>query len=282
VIRQVDDLLAQEPLLGHPISIRNLIDALPGEGDSVDRISLLELLPPPLKRAFYTPEYRQATISFRVQDLGIAQYGPVFERVEDGLQEIEKAHPEFELTMTGVPVWRWMNLYQIVVDLATSLGTATLIIFIVLAIVYRSLRIGLISILPNLFPLAVAGAFLAISGQSLELVSVCAFTVCLGIAVDDTIHFLTRYIEEKEETGDENLAIRNAFTSVGTALIMTTIVLVAGFSTVLFSDSRPHRIFAAMGAITVAAALFGDLLFLPAMLKQFASPKNYHRANQSE
>ena len=282
VIRQVDDLLAQEPLLGHPISIRNLIDALPGEGDSVDRISLLELLPPPLKRAFYTPEYRQATISFRVQDLGIAQYGPVFERVEDGLQKIEKAHPEFELTMTGVPVWRWMNLYQIVVDLATSLGTATLIIFIVLAIVYRSLRIGLISILPNLFPLAVAGAFLAISGQSLELVSVCAFTVCLGIAVDDTIHFLTRYIEEKEETGDENLAIRNAFTSVGTALIMTTIVLVAGFSTVLFSDSRPHRIFAAMGAITVAAALFGDLLFLPAMLKQFASPKNYHRANQSE
>ena len=122
---------------------------------------------------------------------------------------------------------------------------------------------------PNVFPLAVAGAYLAVSGQSLELVSVCAFTVCLGIAVDDTIHFLTRYIEEKQKTEDERLAIRNAFTAVGTALIMTTVVLVAGFSTVIFSDSRDHRIFASMGAITVAAALFGDLLFLPALLNQF-------------
>ena len=183
--------------------------------------------------------------------------------------------------MSGVPIWRWRNLYQIVVDLATSLGTATVIIFIVLAIVYRSLRIGLISIVPNMFPLAVAGTYLAVSGQSLELVSVCAFTVCLGIAVDDTIHFLTRYIEEREETGDETLAIRNAFTAVGTALIMTTIVLVAGFSTVMFSDSRDHRIFASMGAITVAAALFGDLIFLPAMLKQFAGRKKSKPSGQS-
>ena len=281
VIRQIDDLLAQERLIGHPISIRNLLDALPGEGSSADRMSLLDLLPPSLKRAFYTPEYRQATVSFRVQDLGIAKYGPVFFHIENGLQRIQQSHPEFSLTMSGVPIWRWRNLYQIVVDLATSLGTATVIIFIVLAIVYRSLRIGLISIVPNMFPLAVAGTYLAVSGQSLELVSVCAFTVCLGIAVDDTIHFLTRYIEEKEETGDETLAIRNAFTAVGTALIMTTIVLVAGFSTVMFSDSRDHRIFASMGAITVAAALFGDLIFLPAMLKQFAGRKKSKPSGQS-
>ena len=273
VIRDVDNLLDQEPLIGHPISIRNLLDALPGDGDSAERMSLLELFPPPLKRAFYTPEYRSASVSFRVQDLGIAKYGPVFSRIETGLLKLQQQHPDFTLAMSGVPVWRWKNLYQIVVDLATSLGTATLIIFIVLAVVYRSVKIGLISMVPNVFPLAVAGAYLAVSGQSLELVSVCAFTVCLGIAVDDTIHFLTRYIEEKQKTDDEHLAIRNAFTAVGTALIMTTIVLVAGFSTVIFSDSRDHRIFASMGAITVAAALFGDLLFLPALLNQFSRKK---------
>ena len=95
VIRQIDDLLAQERLIGHPISIRNLLDALPGEGSSADRMSLLDLLPPSLKRAFYTPEYRQATISFRVQDLGIAKYGPVFFDIENGLQRIQQSHPEF-------------------------------------------------------------------------------------------------------------------------------------------------------------------------------------------
>ena len=165
---------------------------------------------------------------------------------------------------------RWQNLYKIVTDLAFSLVTASVIIFIVLGIVYRSLRIGLISIIPNLFPLAVSGTFLVMTGQSLEIVSVCAFTVCLGIAVDDTIHFLTRYVKERNRCADEREAIRRAFVGVGTALIMTTVVLVAGFGTVLFSDSRDHRIFASMGGITIAAALFGDLVFLPALLARFA------------
>ena len=143
------------------------------------------------------------------------------------------------------------------------------IIFVVLSLVYRSLRIGLISLVPNLFPLAVAGGYLVFTGQALEIVTVCAFTVCLGIAVDDTIHFLTRYEEERSLTKDSGEAINKAFSSVGTALIMTTIVLVTGFSTVLFSDSRDHFIFASMGAITLTAALFADLVFLPALLAYF-------------
>ena len=155
-----------------------------------------------------------------------------------------------------------------------SLGTAAIIIFLILAIVYRSLRIGIISILPNLFPLCVAGTYLALTDQALEIVTVCAFTCCLGIAVDDTIHFLTRYVEEKRETSDEEEAIGRAFTAVGTALIMTTLVLVSGFLTVLLSETREHRIFASMSAITVAAALFGDLVFLPAILARFAKKKS--------
>ena len=139
-----------------------------------------------------------------------------------------------------------------------------------LTIVFRSLRLGLISIIPNMFPLVVTGSYLAAAGYNLEIVMVCNFTICLGIAVDDTIHFLTRYREEREQTEDEHTAIRKAFTGVGTALIMTTAVLVAGFSTVVLSESRNHRIFAMMGAITIAAALFGDLIFLPALLSKFA------------
>ena len=206
--------------------------------------------------------------------MGIAKYGPVFEEIEKGLSDIRAAHPEFQLGMSGSAVRRWKNLYQIVTDLARSLGTASLVIFLVLAVVYRSLRIGLISIIPNLFPLTVSGAFLVITGQSLELVSVCAFTVCLGIAVDDTIHFLTRFESERRRVGNERDAIRRAFTGVGTALIMTTVVLIAGFSTVLFSDSRDHRIFAWMGGITIAAALFGDLVFLPPLLLRFVRKPN--------
>jgi predicted RND superfamily exporter protein len=272
VVSEVDDLLRTEELVGHPLSIRNLIESLPGGGEGGNRMPMLELLPPPLKRAFYTPEYRTASVSFRVQDIGIAKYGPVFERLQSGLQEIQERNPGFtvELAEQGA-VWRFTNLYVIVVDFVRSLTSAAFVIFIVLSIAYRSLRIGLISIIPNLFPLVLAGAFLVITGQYLEMVTVCTFIVCLGIAVDDTIHFLTRYQEERLKTDDEREAIRKAFTGVGTALIMTTVVLLAGFATVLFSESRENRIFGWMGSITIAAALFGDLTFLPALLARFDS-----------
>lgn len=269
VVQETTSLLESESLLGSPVSISKLVDALPGEGEPVDRVSLIDLLPPPLKRAFFTPEKREATVQFRVQDLGIARYGEVFERVEQELTELKAIYPEFSFEMTGSAVWRWRNLYQIVVDLAASLGSASIIILIVLAFAYRSLRLGLISIVPNVFPLAVTGAVLALTGQTLEIVSVCAFTVCLGIAVDDTIHFLTRYLEEGQHEADLQRAIRRAFIGTGTALIMTTIVLDTGFATVLFSDMRDQRIFGAMAGITITAALFGDLIFLPALLSMF-------------
>jgi uncharacterized protein len=272
VITAADDVLRSEPLIGHPLSLRNLIDSQPGSGPTAERMTLIDLLPPPLKRAFYTPEQRTASISFRVQDLGIAAYGPVFTRITQQLAEIESQHPQFRLSLEGRAVWRWRNLYQIVVDLASSLGSAAVIIFLILALVYRSLRLGLISIIPNLFPLALTASYLVWAGYNLEIVMVCNFTVCLGIAVDDTIHFLTRFREERPQCASDDEAISRAFTGVGTALIMTTAVLVAGFSIVTLSDSRDHRIFATMGALTIAAALFCDLIFLPALLSLFASP----------
>lgn len=270
VISEVDELLTQEELIGHPISIRNLLDALPGEGPASERMSLLELLPPPLKRAFYRPEELYGEVMFRVQDLGIAKYGPVFQRIEAGLSELQAKHPSFDLELSGAAVWRWRNLYQIVVDLSMSLGSAAVVIFFVMTLAYRSIRIGLISLIPNLFPLAVTGVYLVVTGQALEVVNVCAFTICLGIAVDDSIHFLTRFQEELRETSDKDAAIRRAFTGVGTALIMTTVVLVAGFSTVIFSGLREHRIFASMGILTISFALIADLTFLPALLSRFA------------
>ncbi|MEM7457425.1 MAG: efflux RND transporter permease subunit [Planctomycetota bacterium] len=274
IIGQVDEALHSEELIGHPISVRNLLYALPGDGDVSERMSMIELLPPPVKRSFYQPELRSATVTFRVRDLGIAAYSETFERLDAEFKRIAEENPAFSIEMYGSAVWRWENLYQIVMDLATSVGTASVIIFFVLGIVYRSIRIGLISIVPNMFPLAVSGTYLVIVGQSLEIVTVCAFTVCLGIAVDDTIHFLTRYKELKEEGKEEHTAIREAFTGVGTALIMTTIVLVAGFSTVISSDSHDHRTFAILGVITISSALFADLIFLPALLARFGSKKS--------
>ena len=274
VISEIDGHLDQEPLLGHPLSICKVLDALPGEGNALAKASMIELLPPPLKLALLDVENHSATVTFRVQDLGSKAYRKVFERVEKGLETIRVEESNFQFSLSGDAIARWKNLFQIVTDLTTSLGTASIIIFVVLGIAYRSLRLGLISIIPNMLPLAVAASWMAFTGQPLEVVSVCAFTVCIGIAVDDTIHFLSRYREEQLVYADRNEAIAQAFQGVGTGMIMTTVVLVAGFSSVLISETRDHRIFASLGIITLGTALLCDLLLLPALLSHFDRDRN--------
>ncbi len=269
VIEQIDKHLDNEPLIGHPLSICRVLDALPGEGNAIAKTSMIELLPPPLKLALIDMENRNATVTFRVQDLGSAAYRGAFERTERALESIRDEQASFQFNMVGDAISRWKNLFQIVTDLTTSLGTASIIIFVVLGIAYRSLRIGLISIIPNMLPLAFAASWMAFTGQPLEVVSVCAFTICIGIAVDDTIHFLSRYREEQLVHKNRKEAIEHAFQGVGTGMIMTTIVLVAGFSSVLISETRDHRIFASLGIITLGTALLCDLLVLPALLAHF-------------
>lgn len=272
VVAQVDDLLKSEPLIGTPISIRSLVDALPGDSPTEERASMLELLPPPLKRAFYKPEENSASVSFRVRDIGIAQYSVVFQRVDSGLKQIVSEHPEFNLQLAGSAVHRWRDLYRIVVDLGSSLGSETFIIIIVLGLVFRSIRMGLIAMVPNIFPLVLCGTWMVFTGQPLEIVTVCCFTICLGIAVDDTIHFLTRFQEELPRSTNRKQAIRATFEAVGTSMLMTTMVLVVGFTTVTFSDMRDQRIFASMGVLTMLTAMIGDLIILPAILAVYALP----------
>ena len=246
-----------------------MLSALPGEESAVEKMPMSELLPPPLKLALCDPDNRQATITFRVQDLGTAKYQPTFERVEAGLQRISQQHAGYRCQLSGGPISRWRNLYKIVSDLAMSLGTASIEILIVMGIAFRSLKLGLIAIIPNMVPLATAGTFMAMLGWPLDIVSVCSFTICLGIAVDDTIHFLSRYREEQLHQPDRQLALQQAFQGVGTGMIMTTIVLVAGFSSVLISQTRDHRVFGILGIITLISALVCDLFLLPNLLAHF-------------
>ena len=273
ISEEIESLLKSEPMLGSPLGLAAIVSSLPGGGTAVEKASLVNLLPPPLKQAFYRPDSRRLIVVFRLQDVGIARYGEVFERVNKGLEAMKQRHSNVSLTLAGSAVFRWENLYRIIVDLAKSLGTASVVIFVVLAVFYRSLRLGLIAVIPNLFPLTVTGAAMWCLGQPLELVSVLAFTVCLGIAVDDTIHFMTRYREEESRTSCHHQVIEKAVLGVGAAMVMTTVVLLAGFSTVLMSDSREHHVFALMGASTIGAALIGDLLFLPALLILFGRSK---------
>ena len=266
VIRKIEDFLSGEPLLRHPLSIQSLLDSL-GRKSPTDSMDYVELLSPSIRNILLNQARNQIQIYIRTQDLGAAVYTPVFARLKEKLKGLQDEYSGLQLTLSGIPLKSSKDVSLIVYDLVASLGTASIIILLVMVIFYRSWRIGLVTIIPNLFPLALTGALLVATDQNLAIVSVCALAVCIGIAVDDSIHFLTRFRQEVAKGIDIESAIRNTFFGVGGALVITTLILISGFSTLLISPLPTHRMFSMMACVTIGGALIGDLLFLPALLK---------------
>ncbi len=152
-------------------------------------------------------------------------------------------------------------------SMLTGTTVALLLISLTLIFALRSLRLGLISLIPNLAPAAMAfGVWWLVRGEiGLALSVVVAMT--LGIVVDDTVHFLSKYTRARREQGlNTEDAVRYAFSSVGIALWVTTAVLVAGFLVLSYSAFELNSSMGLMTAITIAIALFVDFFFLPPLL----------------
>jgi len=153
---------------------------------------------------------------------------------------------------------------------------ALVLISLILIVALRSLRIGLISLVPNLVPAAMAfGLWGLLVGQVGLALSVVA-GMTLGIVVDDTVHFLSKYLRaRREERLSPEDAVRYAFHTVGTALWTTSVVLVAGFLVLTYS---PFEINSGMGlltAVTIGLALLADFLLLPTLLMTLDKREGY-------
>ena len=151
---------------------------------------------------------------------------------------------------------------------------ALVLISAILVFALRSLRIGLLSIVPNLVPIAMAfglwGMFVGQIGLALSVVS----GMTLGIVVDDTVHFLSKYLRAQREKGlNAADAVRYAFSPVGTALWVTSLVLVLGFGILAFSKFELNAGMGLLTAITIGLALLADFLFLPTLLMKFGVKK---------
>ncbi|OUR73221.1 RND transporter [Methylophaga sp. 41_12_T18] len=156
-------------------------------------------------------------------------------------------------------------------------GTALALVLIsfILVAALRSRRIGLISLAPNLIPAGMAFGFWGLMvgqvGMSLSVVA----GMTLGIVVDDTVHFLSKYLRARRESNmNEIEAVRYAFNTVGVALWVTSLVLVAGFIVLAQSNFALNSDMGAMAAITIGVALVMDFLFLPPLLMKLE--KNKH------
>ncbi|MCK4743768.1 MAG: MMPL family transporter [Sulfuriflexus sp.] len=157
------------------------------------------------------------------------------------------------------------------------LGTtiALILISLTLIIALRSFKIGMLSMLPNLVPAAMGfgiwGIFVGQVGLALSIVT----SMTLGIIVDDTVHFLSKYIRARREKGmNSEDAVRYAFANVGMALVVTSTALIAGFLVLSLSTFELNAGMGQLTAITIAVALFADFLLLPPLLMKLEGARN--------
>lgn len=265
VVEEVDRTVLQEHRIGRPLSIVTLRRALT-EAPQQSPFDFLALLPSAIRDAIIRPDLKRTVVSFRLQDLGVAELKPILAELKSQFAEIESRYPGFRLRLTGDSVLRGEKIALVIEDLMYSLVGAAVIIFVLMAVFFRNATWGWISIIPNLFPIGMSALALILMGRQLDVSAACALTVCLGIAVDDTIHYLNRYRQELILYPDRRVAHRRTLGAVGPSLVLTTVIMVVGFGTVLFSEMPAQRIFGAMAVCTIATALLGDLLFLPALL----------------
>jgi len=162
-----------------------------------------------------------------------------------------------------------------IISMLGGTTVALVLISLILIVALRSVKYGLISLIPNLFPAGVAFGIwgLVVGEVGLALSVVTAMT--LGIVVDDTVHFISKYIRARKERGlDSQQAVRYAFRNVGVALWVTSAVLIAGFMILAQSSFELNSGMGLMTSIIIAIALILDFLLLPAILMAIDSNKN--------
>jgi diguanylate cyclase (GGDEF)-like protein len=148
-----------------------------------------------------------------------------------------------------------------------SLSITMLLVFGIMFALFLSIKVGLIAIIPNVFPIIINFGIMGWFGIELSVVTSLIASIAIGLAVDDTIHYLVRYNREFKTDLDEKRAIKDTLTHVGRPITFTTVTICVGFSVLLFSSFKPTAIFGVMMVITSLSALVGDLIVLPSLIQ---------------
>ena len=175
--------------------------------------------------------------------------------------------------MTGTMPVALKTNNHLIADLFSGFGLAFIFISLVMGLLFWSFRIGLISILPNLIPIIFAAGYLGFAGIPVRPPIAITFSICLGIAVDDSLHFLFRFWQERKKSSNIKEVISNTIETTGLAMLTSTIVLVSGFLVITVSTFIPTAQFGIISAITLTVALLIDITLLPALLILFPIKK---------
>ena len=178
---------------------------------------------------------------------------------------------EYQLTGTAHLVDK--NLKYLSYSMVRGLGISIIVVALIIGLIYRSTTILLISIVANIIPLIFIAGVMGYFGIDLKTSTAIVFTIAFGIAVDDTIHFLGKFKYELLKGRSKMYALKRSYMTTGKAMILTTLILCAGFLLLVFSSFLGTFYLGVLLCLTLLVALIADITLLPLLLLIFYKPK---------
>ncbi|MHC4860681.1 MAG: efflux RND transporter permease subunit [Planctomycetota bacterium] len=227
--------------------------------------------------AFVGLRGRLVRVMVRTGDVGSSRA----ERIrEEALALCRRTAPAgVEVRVGGLTILAETVLSRLMTEMGKSLAVAFVVIFLLMSLLFRSPRVGALSMVPNFLPLLVAAGFMGFTGIKVRSSIALIFAVALGLAVDDTIHVLMRYMRERAAGRPVRSAVYLAIRWTGRPVMLTSLVLLVGFLAFATSGFKATAQFGVISAVTIAAALVGDLLLLPSLLLRRGSRRGAGAAN---
>lgn len=213
---------------------------------------------------FVSSDYSRANIEARIRMASSSHMAQLKHEMENYLQENPLQHSKVEAT--GIASL-WIKLMDYITESQLKgMTLAFAVIALMMCFIFRSVKVGLISMIPNLAPVLFTLGLIGWMGVNLDYSKLLIAPIALGIAVDDTIHLLTRYHNEFKKHRNYEKALIEAISNVGRALFITSVVLVAAFSTFMLATLESQIWFGILLTLTIILALVADFLVMPALI----------------
>ena len=209
-------------------------------------------------------EYRVTRLNMRIPFVDALLFPEFLDDAEVVIAERLDGRATFQIT--GLMTLLADIFDAVIVSMSRSYVFAFCVITPLMMLLLGSLRRGLVSMVPNLLPIVAVLAVTGWGGVAIDTTTMMVGAMVIGIAVDDTIHFMHKFQRYFEQDGDLELAVSETLRTTGSALLFTTLVLIAGFGVFGFSEMTNMRIFGLLSAFAAGVALLADILIAPALL----------------
>lgn len=256
-----------------------LVNPIPSDPQLIAQyMFLLELSDADAASRLVDFNYQTVRLASNVKDVGSWRVNQIRQEI---MVWLEDKFPDETISISGTSILVADLTDNIVRSLSSSILLAILFISLIMAWLFRDIRLVIISIMPNIIPLIIAAGTMGYFGVDIKPSTAVIFTIAFGIAVDDSIHYLARLRIEAARVANLHQAIAITTEKTGRAIVLTSIILLVGFGTLATSAFTSTMLMGALTSLTILTALLADLFFLPAIL-YWMNPKLSHITKNSE